>query len=103
MKIPHILLTFAVFASSYSVVQAKGFSSSSRSVSVSSSRSYSSSPSKSYSPVRSTRATKTRYVSPPKTSSTTRKSNIAEYDYYALADCSRVFRPVNGYRCLDRD
>lgn len=102
MKLPRIILAIAVIASAYPVVHAKGASAGGggRSVSISSSRSYSSSPSRSYSSTRSTRPVTPVYTSKPTSS---RSKSSGEYEYFALADCKRVFRPINGYRCLDLD
>lgn len=102
MKLPHIILAITVIASAYPVVHAKGASAGGggRSVSISSSRSYSSSPSRSYSSTRLTRPITPVYTSTPKNN---RSKSSGEYEYFALADCKRVFRPINGYRCLDRN
>lgn len=38
----------------------------------------------------------------PTTSTTKRKSKV-EYEYFELRDCTRIIKPINGYRCIDRD
>lgn len=82
--------------------QAKGFSSSGgrSSVSTSSVRSYSR-------PI-STNRTTTRpaIVKPAPTVSASKpykSKSRGEYEYFALNDCKRIVKPINGYRCFDRD
>jgi hypothetical protein len=48
-------------------------------------------------------ASKPRVVSTRSTSTVEKKRKAVEYDYYALRDCERIIKPINGYRCIDRD
>jgi hypothetical protein len=66
--------------------------------SVSVSRSYSRATSKA-----SYTASKPRVVSTRSTRTVKKQNKAVEYDYYALRDCERIIKPVNGYRCMDRD
>lgn len=65
---------------------------------VSASRSYSRPTSKA-----SYTASKPRVVSTRSTKVVRKQNKAVEYDYYALRDCERIIKPVNGYRCIDRD
>lgn len=42
-----------------------------------------------------------RPVSRPMTA--TKQKKKVEYDYYPLAECTRIIKPINGYRCIDND
>lgn len=48
-------------------------------------------------------ASKPRVVPVRRTTALRRRNKPVEYDYYDLRDCDRIIKPINGYRCIDRD
>lgn len=99
MKLIKVALVSALTFPLYAPVNA--YARSSVSVSrpaVSASRSYSRPTSKA-----SYTASKPRVVSTRSTRIVRKQNKAVEYDYYVLNDCQRIIKPVNGYRCIDRD
>lgn len=48
-------------------------------------------------------ASKPRVVPARRTTALRKRNKPVEYDYYDLRDCDRIIKPINGYRCIDRD
>lgn len=53
-----------------------------------------------YKPVQ---ATKVRQSPVIQTSTPSKRKERGEYEYFELRDCTRIVKPINGYRCFDRD
>lgn len=100
LKLAILVACMAVFAMP-TLAQAKGASVSARASVSPSARSISSPSRTSYTrtSTRSITSTKT----PVKASTPVKRKSKVEYDYYAVADCTRIVKPINGYRCIDRD
>lgn len=48
-------------------------------------------------------ATRSKPVVASRPVTTTKRKKKVEYDYYPLAECTRIIKPINGYRCIDND
>lgn len=102
-----ILFGSTALVSATQTAQAKGASSSGgrSSSSFSSSRSYSTP--KTFTRTSSAKPIyQNRNISPKPAKSSNKavyRSSGGEYEYFALNDCKRIVKPINGYRCFDRD
>lgn len=100
MRALTLALSFVALACSTELAQAKGASVSGGRSSVSVSRP---SVSRSYSKpaVQSTKVRQSPVIQ--STTTTTKRKERGEYEYFELRDCTRIVKPINGYRCFDRD